>query len=59
MDQRLFALAPVVLVAAACASSLPPTSKAAEVERIQCGAANAPEDLRVLTDAKVIEAHPL
>jgi hypothetical protein len=59
MDKRLLAFAPVVLVGAACASTLPPASKAAEVERIQCSDANAAGDLRVLTDAKVIEARPL
>jgi len=60
MDKRLFALAPVALVAAACAGALPPESKAAEVERVQCGDETAAaDDLRVLTNAKVIDARPL
>jgi len=59
MDKRMFLLVPMVL-GMACASTLPPETKAAEVERLQCGGATAEaEDLRVLTDAKVIEARPL
>jgi hypothetical protein len=60
VDKRIFALAPIALVAAACAGALPPQTRAAEVERVQCGDGTAAaDDLRVLTNAKVIEAEPL
>jgi hypothetical protein len=62
MNNRAFACFGILAsVTAACATTLPPEQKAAEVERFQCDSnpVVANEDVRILERASVISSEPL
>jgi hypothetical protein len=61
MKTVVLAMIPVAAsLATACAASLPPTEKAAEVERLQCDSGSTEaQDIRLLEAASVIHAEPL
>jgi hypothetical protein len=60
MNTAVLAVLPVAALVAACASTVPPAAKAAEVERVQCDSgAVARSDLAVIRSVLVIDAEPL
>jgi len=56
---RLVVGASTGLLLSACAASVPPTAKAAQVEQAQCSNGASQEDVRLLQSARVLKAEPI
>jgi len=59
MRTTVLAVLPISALAVACASTLPPAAKAAQIERIQCESGAAAQIAPAIRSVKVIEAAPL
>jgi hypothetical protein len=59
MNTAVLAVLPMASLVAACAFMVPPTTRAAQVERIQCEPGAAGQNASVVRSLKVIEAKPL
>jgi hypothetical protein len=61
MLKTIFALTPIAAsLVCACATAVPPSAKAAEVERIQCDSGpTGADDIHLLQSAAVIRSEPL
>jgi hypothetical protein len=60
MNTAVLAILPIAALATACASAVPPSATAVQVERVQCEAGGAPQsNLAVIRSVKVIGAEPL